>query len=256
MSLGSNDSSASSPLSIGVVIVGATGNMGKEAVKAVLAQPDMTLLGAVGRRYVGTDVAKMAGLENDCGVVVSDSLDALFASLKLDNHLKTFQHLVGIDLTNPNAVMPHAHSLIRAGFSVVIGTSGVEISHQQELNTALTQAGLGGAVIPNFAIGAVLMMRFAQEAAQYFDNVEIVELHHNKKLDAPSGTAHHAALSLSEKHPAPFNVPLVAETETIAFDSEFPDSLKPSRLTCPGLSDKFFGQFIVWAEIPFWLNRG
>ncbi|MDH4380240.1 MAG: 4-hydroxy-tetrahydrodipicolinate reductase [Vampirovibrionales bacterium] len=223
--------------SIGVVIVGATGNMGKEAVKAVLAQPDMTLLGAVGRRYAGEDAALIAGEDTPCGVTLVSSLVELLSSLKTSGALEPYEHWVGIELTNPTTVMEHTNSLVQAGFRPVIGTSGVEEAQQKTLNRVLTSASLGGAVIPNFAIGAVLMMRFAKEAAQYFDNVEIVELHHNKKLDAPSGTAHHTALSLSEHHPHPFNAALVKEAETItgARGAEFPNGVRVHSVRLPGL---------------------
>jgi len=237
MSSALHSSPSDSTSSIGVVIVGATGNMGKEAVKAVLAQPDMTLLGAVGRCHSGDDAAFVAGLENPCGVAIFSSLEQLLAELHGNGGLKAFTHLVGIELTNPTAVMAHSCALIQSGFSPVIGTSGVEKPLQDELHIALQQANLGGAVIPNFAIGAVLMMRFAQEAAQYFDHVEIVELHHNKKLDAPSGTAYHTALSLSERHPQVLNPPLVEETETVAGarGAQFPNGVRVHSLRLPGL---------------------
>ncbi len=229
--------SSQNPPSIGVVIVGATGNMGKEAVKAVLQAPNLILLGVVARHKAGEDAARVAGLEAPCGVTLSASLAELLSSLKASGVLKTYAHTVGIELTNPQAVMPHCHSLIQAGVAPVIGTSGVEEDQQKALNAALIAASLGGAVIPNFAIGAVLMMRFAQQAAQYFANVEIVELHHNRKLDAPSGTASHTALSLSEHHPQPFNKPLVEETETLAGarGCEFPNGVRVHSVRLPGL---------------------
>jgi 4-hydroxy-tetrahydrodipicolinate reductase len=237
MSSSLHSSPSAKTATIGVIIVGATGNMGKEAVQAVLAQPDMTFLGAVGRRYVGDDAARVAGLEEPCGVTVVPSLAELLSSLKANSLLENYDHLVGIELTNPTTVMTHSQLLIAAGFATVIGTSGVEEPLQVELSIALAKANIGGAVIPNFAIGAVLMMRFAKEAAQYFDNVEIVELHHNKKLDAPSGTAHHTALSLSENHPHPFNAALVKETETLtgARGAEFPNGVRVHSLRLPGL---------------------
>ena len=97
---------------------------------------------------------------------------------------------VVVDFTHPDAVMAHAKYLVEHGISVVIGTSGVGADRQQEIQGWLVdRLDVAVLVIPNFAIGAVLAMRFTREAARFFESVEIIELHHAGKADAPSGTA-------------------------------------------------------------------
>jgi 4-hydroxy-tetrahydrodipicolinate reductase len=121
---------------------------------------------------------------------------------------------VCVDFTHPDAVFGNAMAMIQAGCRPVIGTTGLSQAQLAELDAALRAKGLGGMVVPNFAIGAVLMMKFAQEAAKYFDHAEIIELHHNKKADAPSGTAIKTAelMRQSQSQFGPTNAP---EKETI-----------------------------------------
>jgi 4-hydroxy-tetrahydrodipicolinate reductase len=93
----------------------------------------------------------------------------------------------------------------------VIGASGLSSAQQQEVAAACKKAGLGGILVPNFAIGAVLMMRFAAEAAKWLPNAEVIEMHHDKKVDAPSGTGIRTAELVSEarrsgRHPDPTKV--------------------------------------------------
>jgi 4-hydroxy-tetrahydrodipicolinate reductase len=91
-----------------------------------------------------------------------------------------------VDFTTPDAAVPNIRRALAAGVPCVVGTTGWETAEVDELARA---AGLPVLYAPNFAIGAVLMMRFAKEASAYFDGAEIIELHHETKLDAPSGTA-------------------------------------------------------------------
>jgi len=96
---------------------------------------------------------------------------------------------VVLDFTIPQSVFENAKTIISAGIHPVIGTSGLTRSQIEALRELCAKQGLGGLVVPNFAISAVLMMKFASEAARHLPNVEIVELHHDAKVDAPSGTA-------------------------------------------------------------------
>jgi 4-hydroxy-tetrahydrodipicolinate reductase len=93
-----------------------------------------------------------------------------------------------VDFTRPDAVVPNVEAALEAGVPCVVGTSGWE-EQQKHLDAAARSAGLAAFYAPNFAVGAVLMMRFAAEAVRHFPRAEIVELHHEAKLDAPSGTA-------------------------------------------------------------------
>jgi 4-hydroxy-tetrahydrodipicolinate reductase len=97
---------------------------------------------------------------------------------------------VVVDLTRPDAVMDTVRFCIDYGIHCVVGTSGIDAGRQQEIGRLLAdRSDVAVIVVPNFAIGAVLAMRFARQAARYFDGVEVIELHHAGKADAPSGTA-------------------------------------------------------------------
>jgi len=97
---------------------------------------------------------------------------------------------VVVDFTTPESVMDHVHWCIDQGINVVVGTSGFTEARYERVRTWLARRpDLGVIVAPNFAVGAVLMMEFAAKAARFFDSVEIVEMHHPNKVDAPSGTA-------------------------------------------------------------------
>jgi 4-hydroxy-tetrahydrodipicolinate reductase len=108
-----------------------------------------------------------------------------------------------VDFTNPDVVMDHLHWAIDQGINMVVGTSGFTESRLEQVRTWLAQKpDLGVFVAPNFALGAVLMMEFAARAARFFDSVEIIEQHHPRKLDAPSGTALRTAAIIAEARAA------------------------------------------------------
>jgi 4-hydroxy-tetrahydrodipicolinate reductase len=146
---------------IRVAVLGAKGRMGSEACKAVDAAADLSLVAAIGR---------------------GDSIEAAADAQVL------------VDLTNPDAVMDNLRWAVDHGISAVVGTSGFTEQRHDQIRSWLAAApGVGVLIAPNFGIGAVLMMQFATRAARYFDSVEIIEQHHPRKLDAPSGTATHTA---------------------------------------------------------------
>ena len=104
-----------------------------------------------------------------------------------------------VDFTTPDVVMDNLHWCIDQGINVVVGTSGFTEQRLERVRTWLSRKpGVGVIVAPNFGIGAVLMMQFAARAARYFESVEIIEQHHPKKVDAPSGTAAHTARLISQ----------------------------------------------------------
>jgi 4-hydroxy-tetrahydrodipicolinate reductase len=144
---------------IKVLVNGARGKMGSEVVKAVTNDAELTL------------------------VAEGDEHTILLELIKLH------QPQVVVDFTNPNAVFSNALTIIEAGKHPVIGTTGLTEAQMDELKARAKKNGIGGIIAPNFAIGVILMMQFAREAARYFPHAEIIELHHDKKLDAPSGTA-------------------------------------------------------------------
>ena len=142
-----------------VAVLGAKGRMGAETVAAIESTSDLTLSSAL-----------------DLG----DSLDQL---------IKTGTEVI-VDFTHPDSVMKNLEFAINNGIHVVVGTTGFDDKKLSELKNLLSKNPKVGALIaPNFGLGAVLMMQFSQKAAQYFESVEIIELHHANKVDAPSGTA-------------------------------------------------------------------
>jgi 4-hydroxy-tetrahydrodipicolinate reductase len=133
---------------------------------------------------MGAEVVRAINEASDCELVAAldlgDSLDAL---------LKNKAEVV-VDFTTPDSVMANLEFLITHGIHGVVGTTGFDdarIAHTKKLLAANPKVGL--LIAPNFAIGAVLMMEFAEKAARYFESAEIIELHHPEKVDAPSGTA-------------------------------------------------------------------
>jgi len=148
-----------------VGVLGARGRMGSTVVGAVTAAPDLELVAAV-----------------DAG----DDREPLLAADVL------------VDFTTPDAVLDNLAWAIRAGKHVVVGTTGFDDERLATVRGALADApGVGVLVAANFGLGAVLMMRFAAQAARFFESVEIVELHHPNKVDAPSGTSGQTARAIA-----------------------------------------------------------
>lgn len=142
--------------------------MGQESVKAVSKDPDLDLVA-----------------QTDLG----DKLPGIIDQTKAQ---------VVVDFTTAAAAMKNADCIIKSGARPVIGTSGLLPEQVTELQKLCNKQNLGGIIVPNFAIGAVLMMKYSQDAAKYFPNVEVIELHHDLKVDAPSGTAIKTANLLAE----------------------------------------------------------
>ncbi|WP_369214059.1 4-hydroxy-tetrahydrodipicolinate reductase [Streptomyces flavofungini] len=151
-----------------VAVIGAKGRIGSEAVKAVEAAEDMELVAALGR---GDELTSM-----------------------VDNGAQ-----VAVELTDPDSVMANLDFCVGHGIHAVVGTTGWTDERLARLRTALDASPETGVLIaPNFSIGAVLTMKFAQIAAPYFESVEVIELHHPNKADAPSGTATRTAQLIAE----------------------------------------------------------
>ncbi|MFF0450930.1 4-hydroxy-tetrahydrodipicolinate reductase [Streptomyces sp. NPDC004609] len=142
-----------------VAVLGAKGRIGSQAVRAVEAADDMELVAAVGR---------------------GDKLETLVEA----------GTQVVVELTTPGSVMGNLDFCVRHGMHAVVGTTGWTDDRLTQLGTSLAASpGTGVLIAPNFSIGAVLTMKFAQQAARWFESVEVLELHHPNKADAPSGTA-------------------------------------------------------------------
>ena len=157
---------------IRVGVVGAGGRMGAEVCRAVTAAEDMALVAAVDPHAGETHVA-----ETD--VVLADELEALTEA----------GAEVVVEFTRPDTVADNVRWLLDHGLHAVVGTTGMTAGDLDDLRTRAAAGAANVFVAPNFAIGAVLMMQFAAQAARHLGNVEIIERHHAGKLDAPSGTA-------------------------------------------------------------------
>jgi 4-hydroxy-tetrahydrodipicolinate reductase len=132
-----------------------------------------------------------------CAAVEAAADLELVASVDKDDSLEVFTETntqVVVDFTHPDVVMGNLKFLVERGIHAVVGTTGFDAARLDEVRGWLAARPETGVLIaPNFAIGAVLSMRFAEQAARFFDSVEIIELHHPNKADAPSGTAYRTA---------------------------------------------------------------
>lgn len=165
---------------IKVAIAGARGRLGSAALQAIIAAPDMDVVAALDYKYDGLYLHNSMITEESEGVPIYTSLAQLAADTQPD---------VLLDVTDPDAVFNNVREAIALGICPVVGTSGLS-KEQIEILTELSTATQVGCIIaPNFSIGAVLMMKFSVMAARYLGDVEILEMHHDRKLDAPSGTA-------------------------------------------------------------------
>jgi 4-hydroxy-tetrahydrodipicolinate reductase len=154
---------------IKVLINGANGKMGSETVNAVLKEADLEL---VGQTDIGDNLAE--GIKEAHADVV-------------------------VDFTRPDAVMKNVKTILNNKAHAVVGTTGLTPANLEEIKKLCAKNKVNCIVAPNFAIGAVLMMKLARQAAHYLPQVEIIELHHDKKLDAPSGTAKKTAEMIEEE---------------------------------------------------------
>ena len=173
---------------INVAVCGANGKMGQEVIKAVEDDNDMSL------------VAKI------------DIKDGEFATIKDAKNSVKIDVLV--DFTQPKSIYENALYCLNNGINIVIGTTGLSDEEIAELKNLSQKTDLGCLIAPNFSTGAVLMMKFAQMASKYFNNAEIIELHHNQKKDAPSGTAVKTALMMAGEN-TNFTAGNCQEVETI-----------------------------------------
>jgi 4-hydroxy-tetrahydrodipicolinate reductase len=161
---------------IRVAVCGAFGKMGTEVVKAVREDDSLELVAKI-------DIC-------GDGEMVFDSIEKAAKAVKID---------VLVDFTQPKSIFENAIKCINLGIRPVIGTTGLSDEQLEELKKLSKEKNVSALIAPNFTTGAVLMMMFAKQAAKYFDNAEIIELHHNQKKDAPSGTAIKTAQLMAEE---------------------------------------------------------
>ena len=178
---------------INVVIHGATGKMGREVASAVCRETDLKPVGAA-------DKAAQPGsyeLPDGSGAVpLSDSLDDVIGGAQ-----------VVVDFTNAEASIAACRLAAAHGVNLVVGTTGLTEATIKELDGLAQEHEIGAFVAPNFAIGAVLIMHLARGLGRFFDYADIVEMHHEAKIDSPSGTALALARNLREGRDGPFTRP-------------------------------------------------
>ncbi len=162
---------------IRVAVNGATGKMGREVVAALCREPDMEPVGAVCRQPRGNSLN------------LPDGSGDIPLSTSLEEVLKSTSPHVLVDFSNAEVSMAAAPVAARRGVNLVIGTTGLSPENLQELDRITKEQSIGIIVAPNFALGAVLLMHLARQAAPFFEYVDIIEMHHEAKIDAPSGTA-------------------------------------------------------------------
>jgi len=163
-----------------IIIAGPRGRMGSEAVKLVTNTDTFELMAVLDHKFDGMMLSDVDGFHSVHNVPIYTDIEKCLNEVEAD---------VLIDLTTPEVGMIHARMALQHNVRPVVGTTGFSTEELDELKQICEETGLGCIIAPNFAMGAVLMMKFSQMAAKYFDDVEIIELHHDQKLDAPSGTA-------------------------------------------------------------------
>lgn len=175
-------------MSINVIIAGPRGKMGSEAIQMVEQAPELTLVACIDRKNGGMELKDVDGLP-DLEVPIFEQTEACFDTVTAD---------VFVDLTVPEVVYEHAKQALNHKIRPIIGTSGMSEEQIETLTQIASETETGCVIVPNFAIGAVLMMEFAKMAAKHFPDVDIIEKHHDQKRDAPSGSAVKTAQLISE----------------------------------------------------------
>ncbi|GAJ25528.1 dihydrodipicolinate reductase [Liquorilactobacillus sucicola DSM 21376 = JCM 15457] len=170
-----------------VIVAGFKGRMGNTTTHMVIEHKNFELVGVFDPRAT----EKLLSESNEFS-----GLDVPVAS-KLED-IDTNSADVWVDFTSPSSVYGNVKFAIEHGISPVVGTTGMTDDQVAELQKIALTKKIGGLIAPNFGISAVLLMQFAQQAAKYFPNVEIIEMHHDNKLDAPSGTAINTAKLIAE----------------------------------------------------------
>jgi len=176
---------------IKIIVCGALGKMGKVTVNAVLADKDLKLTGAIIRpksKYINLDVGPLCELP-ETGVKLTDNLNEAILKSKPD---------VIVEFTVPDIAFEIAKTALNSGVRAVIGTTGMTKDEINEILEISNKKKTGAIYAPNFALCAVLGMKFAKEAGKYLSGAEIVEYHEHKKIDAPSGTSIKTADIMSE----------------------------------------------------------
>ena len=200
--------------SIPVLVSGALGRMGSEVVNSVLNSSDCELVAAIdtNQKNNGENISQLLNLKKS-DVLVSNDLEGSLCSISQDYRNEKIKPVL-VDFTHPDSVYENTRSAIAYGISPVVGTTGLTPSQINDLAIFAQKANIGCAIIPNFSVGMVLLQQAASVAAKFYDNIELIEMHHNQKADSPSGTCIKTA-EMIEEYPKKYNQSLVKETESL-----------------------------------------
>ena len=197
-----------------VLVSGALGRMGSEVVNSVLNSPDCKLVAAidVNKKNNGKNISHLLNLKS-CEVFVSNDLEGSLCSISQEYRNEDIKPVL-IDFTHPDSVFENTRSAIAYGISPIVGTTGLAPSQINELAIFVKKAEIGCAIIPNFSVGMVLLQQAASVAAKFYDNIELIEMHHNQKADSPSGTCIKTA-EMIEEYPKQYNQCIINESESL-----------------------------------------
>lgn len=199
---------------IPVLVSGALGRMGSEVVNSVLNSSDCELVAAIdtNKKNNGENISQLLNLKQS-DVLVSNDLEGSLCSISQDYRNEKIKPVL-VDFTHPDSVYENTRSAIAYGISPVVGTTGLTPSQINDLAIFAQKANIGCAIIPNFSVGMVLLQQAASVAAKFYDNIELIEMHHNQKADSPSGTCIKTA-EMIEEYPKKYNQSLVKESESL-----------------------------------------
>ena len=185
---------------IPVLVSGALGRMGSEVVNTVLNSTDCELVAAIdiNEKNNGSNISELLKVKN-CDVFVSNDFEGTLCSVSQNYRNENIKPVL-VDFTHPDSVYENTRSAIAYGVSPVVGTTGLSPSQIQDLSVFAQKASVGCAIIPNFSVGMVLLQQAASVAARFYDNIELIEMHHNQKADSPSGTCIKTAETVSYTH--------------------------------------------------------
>ena len=180
---------------IRVAVHGALGKMGQEVLRAVCHDVDLQAVGAVDIRAQGDALPLPDGIGS---IPLSADLDSIITSSSPD---------VLVDFSTASATMPAVRTAVGRGVRMVIGTTGLSQADQDEIRELCASRGVGAVVAANFSLAAAIMVHACRTAARFFDYADIIEMHHEQKLDAPSGTALATARAMVDSRGGAFSYP-------------------------------------------------
>ena len=209
---------------IRVGVIGAAGKMGRMVCATVEADPDLALVAAIDRSHVGEPIKGLAEMD-ETDIRISDEFDTLLQA----------EAEVAVDFTHPEVVRDDISWLIDHAMHGVVGTTGLSDKDYDEVATAIEREGSETNIFiaPNFALGAVLAERFAIQASRWFPAAEIIELHHDRKADAPSGTSLKAAKEILAARAEAYHGPDAETIEGVRGGDM--DGLRVHSVRLPGL---------------------